>query len=138
MKILGLHHSWPVVIVGAGNLGTALSMYSGFRNRGFRVIAIFDSDPHKVGYKLSGIEIYPLSEMEQIISKAGNVIGIIAVPSEHAQATADLLVKAGARAILNFAPCILKLPEDMIFRNVDLSVNLEILTFNLGYRKERK
>jgi len=135
MKILGLHHSWPVVIVGAGNLGTALSMYGGFRSRGFRVIAIFDNDPHKIGYKLSGIEIYPMSEMANIISKAGNVIGIIAVPAEYAQTTATLLVNAGVKAILNFAPRALTLPEEIIFRNVDLSVNLEILTFNLSFRK---
>ncbi|MBS3977174.1 MAG: redox-sensing transcriptional repressor Rex [Syntrophomonadaceae bacterium] len=135
MKILGLNHSWPVVIVGAGNLGTALSMYGGFRNRGFRVLAIFDNDPHKIGYKLNGIEIHPLSEMENVISQAGNVIGIIAVPSEYAQETANLLVKAGVKAILNFAPRVLTLPEEIEFRNVDLSVNLEILTFNLGYRR---
>jgi redox-sensing transcriptional repressor len=110
-------------------------LYGGFRNRGFRVLAIFDNDPHKIGYKLNGIEIHPLSEMENVISQAGNVIGIIAVPADHAQETANLLVKAGVKAILNFAPRVLTLPEEIEFRNVDLSVNLEILTFNLGYRR---
>ncbi|KKM09007.1 redox-sensing transcriptional repressor rex [Clostridiales bacterium PH28_bin88] len=137
MKILGLNNSWPVIMVGAGNLGTALCMYGGFRERGFRVVGIFDSDPHKIGYKLNGIEIYPLNEMVEVVNQTGAAIGIIAVPADGAQEVANLLVEAGVKAILNFAPRVLSVPEEIELRNVDLSVNLEILTFNLGFRRSR-
>ena len=116
-EILGLNTIWPVVIVGAGNLGTALSMYGGFRQRGFHVVGIFDMDPKKIGYKLNGVEVYPLTKLQEVVDKEGAKIGVIAVPGDSAQEVADLLVGAG--------------------RNVDLSVNLEILTFNLGYKRAK-
>jgi len=135
MKILGLNQKWPVVIVGAGNLGTALSMYGGFRERGFYVVGIFDNDPRKIGYKLNGVEVYPLSKLKEVAQAEKARIGVITVPASAAQEVADLLIDAGVKALLNFAPVVLNVPPDVDLRNVDLSVNLEILTFNIGYRR---
>ncbi|MFA5535818.1 MAG: redox-sensing transcriptional repressor Rex [Bacillota bacterium] len=135
MKILGLNQKWPLVIVGAGNLGAALSMYGGFRERGFHVVGIFDNDLKKIGYRLNGIEVFPTSRLKEIVEDEKARIGVIAVPAVAAQDVANLLIEAGLKAILNFAPTVLNVPLDIELRNVDLSVNLEVLTFNLGYRR---
>lgn len=133
MKILGLTQKWSLVIVGAGNLGTALSMYGGFRERGFHVVGIFDDDPKKVGYRLNGVEVFPTEKLKEIVAREEAEIGVVAVPVNAAQDVANLLIDAGIKSILNFAPIVLTVPPDIELRNVDLSVNLEILTFNLGY-----
>lgn len=135
IKILGLNNRWPVVIVGAGNLGTALCMYGGFRERGFDVVGMFDNDKFKVGHRLNGIPIYSLNDLPEVVAREHAQIGVIAVPAHSAQEVASALVKARIRAILNFAPCVLSVPKDIELRNVDLSVNLEILTFNLEFRR---
>ncbi|MBC7347549.1 MAG: redox-sensing transcriptional repressor Rex [Clostridia bacterium] len=135
MKILGLTATWPVVIVGAGNLGTALSMYGGFRERGFHIRAIFDNDPAKIGYRLDGIEIYHINRLPEIVKATRATIGIICVPADQAQEVANALVEAGIRGILNFAPRLVLVPEHVELRNVDLSVNLEVLSFNLALRR---
>lgn len=135
LKILGLNVPWPMLLVGAGNLGCALSSYRGFNNRGFSVVGIFDNDLNKIGRKVGDLEVYPPEKIPDIINKYGVRIGIIAVPGKSAQDVADLMVKNGLDAILNFAPVSLNMPEHIVFRNVDLSVNLEILTFNLGIRE---
>lgn len=137
IRILGLTSPWLVVIVGAGNLGTALCMYGGFRERGFRVAGIFDNDPRKIGYKLNGLEIYPVSELKGIVAKKKARIGIIAVPAPSAQEVADRMVEAKLRGILNFAPQVINVPPTVELRNVDLSVNLEVITFNLTYKRGR-
>ncbi|MDN5361748.1 MAG: redox-sensing transcriptional repressor [Moorella sp. (in: firmicutes)] len=138
IKILGLNTTWSVVIIGAGNLGTALSMYGGFRERGFKIVGIFDNAPHKIGYRLNGVEVYPLERLKEIIEREKAQIAIITVPAEYAQEVADLLVETSIQGILNFAPRVLNLPEQIELRNVDLSVNLEILTFNLAFRRAMK
>lgn len=135
MKILGLNQVWPLVIVGAGNLGAALSMYGGFRERGFHVVGIFDDDPQKIGYKLNGIEVFPTSKLQEVVTAENAKIGVVAVPAVAAQDVANMLIETGLKAILNFAPTVLNVPADIELRNVDLSVNLEVLTFNLGYRR---
>lgn len=135
IKILGLNQKWPLVIVGAGNLGTALSMYGGFRERGFHVVGIFDDDPNKIGYKLNGVEVYPVSKLKEVVAEGNAKIGVITVPALAAQEVANQLIEAGVKALLNFAPIVLNVPPEIELRNVDLSVNLEILTFNLGYRR---
>ena len=135
MKILGLTTQWPAVIVGAGKLGSALAMYGGFTERGFIIVGIFDSDPKKIGQKVDPHEILPVSRLEEVVTKSGAVIGIIAVPAEVAQDVADTMVKTGLKAILNFSPRVLMVPDDVVIRNVDLSVNLEILSFHLGAQK---
>lgn len=131
MNILGLTKRWNVILIGAGNLGSALSQYRGFRERGFQVIGVFDNDLNKVGLKLNGLPIYAINQMADFIEKNDVSIGIIAVPAEYAQDIADLLVDTNIKGILNFAPVVLTIPEDVEIRNVDLTVNLEVLTYNI-------
>ncbi len=138
IKILGLNISWPVVIIGAGNLGAALSTYGGFRERGFKVVGIFDNDPHKIGSCLNGFEICPLERLSGVIEQEQVKIAIIAVPAGEAQSIANILNQTSIKAILNFAPRILSVPSHIELRNVDLSVNLEVLTFNLASRQASK
>ncbi|NLW07224.1 MAG: redox-sensing transcriptional repressor Rex [Clostridia bacterium] len=138
IKILGLNTIWSVVIIGAGNLGTALTMYGGFRERGFKVVGVFDNAPDKIGSYLNGLEIYPMERMKEVIDRDKAQIAIIAVPAEAAQAVADELAETEIKAILNFAPRVLNIPSHIELRNVDLSVNLEILTFNLASRRSLK
>ncbi len=131
LKILGLNKHWPLVLVGAGNLGFALCSYKGFNDRGFSIVGVFDNDPRKIGNKITNLEILPINKMKETILKHNVKIGIIAVPQQAAQNIADLMVKNGLRAVLNFAPVVLNIPENIEVRNVDLSLKLEILTFNL-------
>jgi redox-sensing transcriptional repressor len=138
MRILGLNTNWPIVIVGAGNLGTALCLYGGFRERGFRIVGMFDNNPDKIGYRLNGIEVYAVDKIPEIVVNKRVQIGVITVPAENAQEVANMLVKAKVKGILNFAPRIINVPKEVELRHVDLSVNLEVLTYNLGYRKGRR
>lgn len=131
MNILGLTKRWNVILIGAGNLGSALSQYRGFRERGFQIIAVFDNDLNKVGLKLNGLPIYAVSQMADFIANNEVAIGIIAVPAEYAQDIADILVDTDIKGILNFAPVVLTIPEEVEVRNVDLTVNLEVLTYNI-------
>jgi redox-sensing transcriptional repressor len=136
LKILGLGEEWNVSLVGLGNLGLALSMYKGFRERGFNITSIFDNDPAKIGTLVNGIEVMPVEHLGEIVRKNHTQIGIISVSSEVAQDIATLLIKAGVQAILNFAPVVLNVPPEIELRNVDLTVNLEVLTFNLRSGKQ--
>ncbi len=126
---LGIHRPWNVVLVGVGNLGRALLRYQGFRAQGFRIVAVFDSDPGKVGESIDGLSIRPLSELPTAIAEQGAELAILTVPREAAQAVADLLVQAGIRGILNFAPVVLRLPPNVQVVTVDLAIQLEQLTF---------
>lgn len=134
LKILGLDQSWALAIVGAGNLGFALCTYHGFNIRGFYIAGVFDNDPTRIGKKIGNLEVKELNEFPEIVEKENIRIGVIAVPTSAAQEVADLMVKNGLEAILNFAPVALNVPEEIETRNVDLSVKLEILTFNLGFK----
>ena len=134
LKILGLSNEWSVCLVGLGNLGLALSTYKGFRDRGFQITAIFDNDPEKIGGFVDGVEVLPASMIESVVRQRKVQIGIITVPASAAQEIADKLVAGGISAILNFAPVVLNVPPEVELRNVDLSVYLEVLTFNLGVR----
>ena len=133
-RILGIDKEWKTAIIGAGNLGAALTQYKGFQERGFNTVAVFDNDIKKVGLQLGGIPIYPITQAEEIIKKEGVKIGIVAVPAKYAQEAVDILVRADIEAILNFASRAISVPEHIEVRNVDLSVNLEILTFNLSIK----
>ena len=135
LKILGLNGEWNIILVGAGNLGSALLSYRGFRERGFNVLGIFDNDLTKIGRSLVNLKIQPPEEISQFVEDNNVKIAILAVPVSVAQETADLLIKSGVKAILNFAPKVLNVPREVEVRNIDLSVNLEILTFNLGMKK---
>jgi redox-sensing transcriptional repressor len=126
---LGLTQDWPVVIVGVGNLGHALANYKGFSERGFRVAALVDSDPAKRGEAIGGLAVRGLDELPALVAGAGIAIGIIATPAGAAQDVADRLVAAGVTSILNFAPAILSVPDDVSLRKVDLSIELQILSY---------
>ena len=126
---LGLHRDWPVVIVGAGNLGQALANYGGFHERGFPVVHLVDVDPAKVGTTIGDIEVRHLDELPQLVAEHGITIGVIATPGGVAQEVADRLVLAGVTAILNFAPTVLTVPRGVSVRKVDLAVELQILSF---------
>ena len=127
---LGLDHDWPVVIVGAGNLGQALAGYGGFNDRGFHVAGIVDIDPGKVDAVVGGVRVRPLDELPQIVAAKTVSIGVIAIPPAAAQDAADRLVKAGVTSILNFAPVVLSVPVGITVRKVDLAVELQILSYH--------
>ena len=131
LRILNLSDVWSVCLVGAGNLGLALSTYKGFRERGFMITGIFDADPKKVGTMIGDVEVLPINQLVEVAKQNRTQIGIIAVPAVAAQETADQLIQAGVQAILNFAPVVLNVPPEIELRNVDLAVNLEVLTFNV-------
>jgi redox-sensing transcriptional repressor len=132
-KALGLTHEFPVVIVGAGNLGRALANYGGFGEWGFSVAAIVDVDARKVGSRISGTTIESMADLESIVSDQGIEIGIIATPSSHAQDVGDRLAAAGVRSILNFAPTVISV-DGVEVRRVDLSSELQILAYHLQER----
>jgi redox-sensing transcriptional repressor len=127
---LGLDHDWPVVIVGAGNLGQALAGYGGFNDRGFPVAGIVDIDPAKVDTVVGGARVRPLADLAQIVASKGVSIGVIATPPSAAQDAADRLVKVGVTSILNFAPVVLSVPPGVTVRKVDLAVELQILSYH--------
>jgi redox-sensing transcriptional repressor len=135
MKILGLDHRWNVLLVGAGKLGSALARYQGFSQRGFNICAVLDSDPSIVGSKLNDITIESIDKLQESVKENDIHVGIITVPAAAAQHVTDKLIAAGVKAILNFSPRVLRVPEDVILRNVDLSVNIEVLSFNLAFNK---
>ncbi len=127
---LGLTHDWPVVIVGAGNLGQALAGYSGFGDRGFPVGGIVDVDDAKVGSVVGGVRVRHVDELAQVVQARNISIGVIATPGGAAQEAADALVAAGVTSILNFAPCVLGVPHGVSVRKVDLAVELQILSYH--------
>jgi len=129
-RILGLTQDWPVVIVGIGNLGHALANYKGFAARGFRVAALVDADARKVGEALGGLVVRHLDELPQIAADEHVAIGIIATPAPAAQDVADRLVASGVSSILNFAPAIVTVPPSVSVRKVDLSIELQILSYH--------
>lgn len=133
-KILGLTRKWRVALVGVGNLGSALLAYKDFKRQGFYIVAVFDNDPKKIGKKWEGIVIHDITGLKPIIRKERTEIGIITVPAPVAQEVANLLTKAGIKAILNFAPARISVPKDARLSNVDLSLKLENLSFFLSRR----
>ncbi|WP_151525701.1 redox-sensing transcriptional repressor Rex [Serinicoccus kebangsaanensis] len=129
---LGLSRDWPVVIVGMGNLGTALASYDGLATRGFQVVALADNDPAVVGSVVEGMPVQPLSELR---TDGPVSVGVITTPPEAAQEVADVLVSLGVRSILTFSPGVLQVPPDVDVRRVDLATELQILTFHQHQRE---
>jgi redox-sensing transcriptional repressor len=134
-EILGLHRQWNVALVGAGKIGSALISYRNFQRRGFEIRAVFDSDPAKIGNLWDARPVLPDAEMERVLREESINIVIVAVPADAAQAIVDRVVASGVRAILNFAPVRLRVPEDVALRNVDMVVEMEGLTFALNSRE---
>lgn len=134
-RTLGLTRKHSVAVVGVGNLGHALAGYGGFSSRGFPVTALFDVDEDLIGIRIAGIEVHHLSRIPEVCAELDVTIGVIATPGEGAQEVCDLLVKAGVRCILNFAPVVLQVPEHVEVRKVDLAVELQILSFHVSRRE---
>ena len=132
LKILGLDREWAVALVGFGNLGSALFHYKGFARQGFRIAAIFDADPAKIGRDVGGTPVLSSTDLAREVKARGIQIAIVAVPPEAAQAVTDQLAEAGIKAILNFAPSRLRAPRDTRLKHVDLSIELETLSFYLA------
>ena len=127
---LGLNHDWPVVIVGAGNLGQALAGYGGFGDRGYPVAGVVDGDPAQIGSVLGGVRVRHIDELAHIVQARRVNIGVVATPPAAAQDAAERLVRAGVTSILNFAPVVLSVPRSIEVRKVDLAVELQILSYH--------
>ena len=133
-RTLGLHHTWNVVIVGAGLLGTALARYRGFGEQGFRLVGMFDTSATVIGAKYGperGDEVRRIDDLEDFVQDKRVDIAMITVPASAAQNTVDRLGKAGIQAVLNFAPVRVQAPEGVLVRQVDLSSELMFLSFYL-------
>lgn len=133
---LGLLSQWKTIVVGAGNLGSAITVNGGFTSRGFPVVAIFDVDPRKVGTRVGELVVRNLDELKDFIRANGVHIGVLAVPSTAAQSVADDLIAAGIGSLLNFAPVVLTAPKGVTVRNVDLGVELQILGYHEQIRSQ--
>jgi redox-sensing transcriptional repressor len=129
--ILGLERRWPVALVGAGRIGAALFSYETFRQQGFNIEAVFDSDPAKVGARWNGVRVQADAELESVLAARGIELAVVAVPASAAQAVVDRLVRAGVRGILNFAPTRLDVPPSVVVKSVDMTVEMERLSYAL-------
>ena len=132
--ILGLSRRYRLVVVGAGKIGSALAQYRGFRQRGFDIVALFDTDQAKIGKTYDGVKVRSTGELDAVLSAERPDIGVIVVPGDQAQAVADRLVQGGVRAILNFAPAPLQVPDSVSLKNVNLALELEALSFAIANR----
>jgi redox-sensing transcriptional repressor len=133
-RVLGVERSRPCVLVGIGNLGTALADYAGFGSRGFRFVGLFDAAPDRVGRRIGGQPVRPMAELDEVVAATEATIGVIATPADVAQSVCDRLTAAGVGSILNFAPVALNAPAGVDVRQVDLSVELLVLAF-LGQQR---
>mgnify|MGYP001582101104 CR=1 FL=1 len=132
-QILGLNRKWNLCICGAGNLGSALCAYRGFRQMNLNIVALFDTDPNKIGRRIKGIKVFSPADIKKIVRKLHIDIAIIAVPLDSAQEIANKLIISGIRAILNFAPIKISCPRQVKLGNVDLSTALINLTYFLNH-----
>jgi len=133
LRILGLDRQWRLIIAGAGKLGCALATYQGFIDRGFVTVGIFDNDATKIGGRVGRLCVQPMGRIPEVVKKFAVRIGIIAVWPHAAQEVADIMVENGLRAILNFAPMPISVPDHIILPNVDLAFKLEAITFDFAY-----
>lgn len=132
--ILGLGREWKVIIIGAGKIGGALVHYRGFKQRGFHILAAYDSNPEKVGTTLEGIPVRHIQQLERDVQREQPDIAVVTVPSDSAQAVVDRVVRAGIRAVLNFAPAQIQVPPDVTLKTVNMAMELEGLSFALANR----
>ena len=136
--ILGKDKTWNVCVIGVGHLGSALLSYPGFKEQGLNVVAVFDVDTKKIGKEKNSLIIQSIDELSKTVKQKDLAIGIITIPANHAQKVADSLVAAGIKCIMNFAPISLSVPEDVKVKNVDLSRELETLSYFLAGSKQTK
>lgn len=130
-QILHLDHDWPVVLVGAGYLGHALAHYQGFKHRGFHINWIFDNDPDKIGIQMNNMEVRDIRELDDLVRREEVQMAIVAVPASAAQEIADILVEAGIKSILSYAPINLKAPAGVQVRYSDPVILLQRMTYYL-------
>ncbi|HWA58140.1 MAG TPA: redox-sensing transcriptional repressor Rex [Gemmatimonadales bacterium] len=133
-EILGLGRTYRVAMIGAGKIGSALVQYRGFKQRGFEIVAIFDSDTSKVGRNWNGLTVRDAKELESELRRQSVDIAVIVTPADAAQAVADKVVALGVKAILNFAPIQLMVPDDVVVKTVNLALELETLSYALTNR----
>jgi len=133
-RVLGVERSRACVLVGIGNLASALADYAGFGSRGFEFVGLFDAAPPRIGQQIGGQTVRPLDELEDVVAATSASIGVITTPAAVAQSVCDRLAAAGVRSILNFAPVTLAAPDGVDIRKVDLSVELQVLAF-LGQQR---
>ena len=136
--ILGKDKTWNVCVIGVGHLGSALLAYPGFKEQGLNVVAVFDADTKKIDKEKNSLIIQSIDELSKTVKQKDLAIGIITIPANHAQKVADSLVAAGIKCIMNFAPISLSVPEDVKVKNVDLSRELETLSYFLAGSKQTK
>jgi redox-sensing transcriptional repressor len=130
-EILNVNHEWEIVVVGAGDIGNAVARYRGFNNRGFCVKMIFDNHKEKIHTTIDAFTIQDSNQMVEMIQQSQLKIAMICVPAEEAQHVADQLVKAGIKAILNYAPINISVPKDVLVQYIDPSVHLQYMTYYL-------
>ncbi|WP_309673255.1 redox-sensing transcriptional repressor Rex [Gemmatimonas sp.] len=130
-EILGLEREWKVVIIGAGKIGAALANYRGFRQRGFKIVGVYDNDPTKIGKPWGEAIVRDMADLAQDIQREEAPIAVLAIPSDDAQDVVDRLVGAGIRAILNFAPAQITVPPHVSLKSVNMAMELEGLSFAL-------
>lgn len=134
-EILGLGRRWRVALIGAGKLGSALFHYAGFPRQGFDIVAVLDNDPAKIGRRWGELEVEDVAGLGRVVRRLGVELAIVATPAEAAQQVADALADAGVEAILNFAPRKLRVPPEITLRDVNLTIELESLTFALTQKR---
>jgi redox-sensing transcriptional repressor len=133
-EILGLTQRYQVGMIGAGKIGSALVQYRGFKQRGFDIVAIFDSDPGKVGRQWNGLTVLDVESLEKEVSRQPIDMAVLVTPADAAQAIADRIVALGVKAVLNFAPVQLNVPDDVVVKTVNLALELETLSYALANR----
>jgi redox-sensing transcriptional repressor len=133
-QILGLKRRYRVALIGAGKIGSALVQYRGFKQRGFDIVAIFDSDPAKVGRQWNGLTVLDVESLEKEVSRQAIDMAVLVTPADAAQAVADRIVALGVKAVLNFAPVQLNVPDDVVVKTVNLALELETLSYALANR----
>jgi len=131
VEILNLTGEWPVAVIGAGFLGRALASYRGFQRRGFHIVCIFDNNPEKIGITAGELVVQDITELEETLARLQVQIAVLAVPADVAQATTERLIAAGVRAILNYAPVSLSVPDDVFLSYSDPVVQLQQMTYYL-------
>lgn len=136
-RILGLDREWNMVLVGVGRLGRAILDYGRFARSGFKIVAAIDSDPALIGKKVAGVPVYDVAELAALVSSRQVAIGIVAVPPSQAQGVIDALVKAGIKAILNYAPVAARVPPGVKVRDIDPVVAGQSMTFYLNQQGHR-
>lgn len=133
---VGSRTTWPVIIVGVGNLGRALARHDGLMRRGFELVGLVDHDPAVIGREVGGVRVTPDDQLERLLETARPTIGVITTPESVAQQVADRLVAGGVTSLLNFAPVNLAVPEGVRLRSVDVAQELQILAFHESHRSE--